>query len=286
MNNDDLFQEIQSLNYKLQGENEYLKYLLSEKEEDIVSEEHRFLGKLIYIRPDGVKIYASNSKQLIPNIQHWYFNRPLNNEHVKSLVKVSLDKKCLEGVIDILESEEDELCVVNGQHRVESIKEISKNDDKFNQVLIVNVHPVKSFDSDEAEKIFLATNNIQNVEMRDRPQKKLKNICNRMVLRYPNGITKNPSGKANLHRMDIKELYNLLQYNETFLDENNSEDYLFEKLVELNTELSNMSYEDIFGSKRKTEKKDKLYAGAHKDNFYLGVQKSNQFAITFLKKFK
>jgi hypothetical protein len=283
MNNDDQFQQIQTLNYKQQGEIEYLKYLLYEKDENI---DHRFLGQLIYIRPDGVKIYASNSKQLIPNIQHWYYNRPLNSEHVQSLIDVSLDKKCLEGVIDILESEDEELCVVNGQHRVESIKEISKKDDKFNQVLIVNVHPVKSFESEEAEKIFLATNNIQNVEMRDRPQKKLQNICNRMMERYPNGITRNPSGKANLHRMDIKELYNLLQYNETFMNENNSEDYLFEKLVELNTELSNMSYEDIFGSKRKTEKKDKLYAGAHKDNFYLGVQKSNQFAITFQNKFK
>ena len=282
MNIDEEFQQLQTLNYKQQGEIEYLKYLLSEKDENI---DHRFLGKLIYVRPDGVKIYASNSKQLIPNIQHWYYNRPLNSEHVQSLIDVSLDKKCLEGVIDILESEDEELCVVNGQHRVESIKEISKKDDKFNQVLIVNVHPVKSFESEEAEKIFLATNNIQNVEMRDRPQKKLQNICNRMMERYPNGITRNPSGKANLHRMDIKELYNLLQYNETFMNENNSEDYLFEKLVELNTELSNMSYEDIFGSKRKTEKKDKLYAGAHKDNFYLGVQKSIQFAITFQTKF-
>ena len=282
MNIDEQFQQLQTLNYKQQGEIEYLKYLLSEKDVNI---DHRFLGQLIYLRPDGVKVYASNSKQLIPNIQHWYYNRPLNSEHVQSLIEVSLDKKCLEGVIDILESEDEELCVVNGQHRVESIKEISKKDDKFNQVLIVNVHPVKSFESDEAEKIFLATNNIQNVEMRDRPQKKLQNICNRMVERYPNGITRNPSGKANLHRMDIKELYNILQYNDTFLDENNSEDYLFEKLIELNIELSNMSYEDIFRSKRKTEKKDKLYSGAHKDNFYLGVQKSIQFAITFQNKF-
>lgn len=283
MDNNDDFQQLQLLNYTLQGQIEYLKYCLSKKEE---INDHRFLGKLIYVRPDGVKIYASDSKQLVPNIQHWYYNRPLNKDHVQSLVDVSLEKKCLEGVIDILESEDEELCVVNGQHRVESIKEISKKDDKFNQVLIVNVHPVKSFDSDEAEKIFLATNNIQNVEMRDRPQKKLQNICNRMLERYPNGITRNPSGKANLHRMDIKELYNILQYNETFLDEHNSEDYLFDKLVELNTELSNMSYEDIFRSKRKTEKKDKLYAGAHKDNFYLGVQKSNHFAVTFQTKFK
>lgn len=283
MDNDEYFQEIQNLNYSLQGENEYLKYILSEKEENI---DHRFLGKLIFVRPDGVKMYAANSKMLVPNLIHWYYNRPLNTDHVKSLIDVSLNRKCLEGVIDILESEEDELCVVNGQHRIESIKEITKNDDKFNQTLIVNVHPVKSFDSDQAEKIFIATNNIQNVEMRDRPQKKLQNICKRMMERYPKGITKNPSGKAKLHRMDVKELYNILQYNETFLNENNSEDYLFEKLIELNTELSNMSYEDIFRSKRKTDKKDKLYTGAHKDNFYLGVQKSNNFAITFQNKFK
>jgi hypothetical protein len=284
MDTDENFQKLQSLNYRLQGENEYLTFLLSEKDEN--ENIHRFLGKLIFVRPDGVKIYASNSKQLIPNLIHWYYNRPLNTDHVKSLVDVSLNKKCLEGVIDILESEDGELSVVNGQHRVESIKEISTTDEVFTQTLIVNVHPVISFDSDEAEEIFLATNNIQNVEMRDRPQKKLKNICSRMMDRYPNAITKNKSGKANLHRMDIKEMYNTLQYNDTFLDEKNSEDYLFEKLVELNIEISNMSYEDIFRSKRKSDKKDKLWFGAHKDNFYLGIQKPNQFAVTFQNKFK
>ena len=47
-----------------------------------------------------------------------------------------------------------------------------------------------------------------------------------------------------------------------------------------------MSYEDIFGNRRTTKKKDKLYTGANKDNFYLGVQTDNQFNITFQNKFK
>jgi hypothetical protein len=35
-----------------------------------------------------------------------------------------------------------------------------------------------------------------------------------------------------------------------------------------------------------SDEKDKLWFGAHKDNFYLGIQKPNQFAVTFQNKFK
>jgi hypothetical protein len=133
----------------------------------------------------------------------------------------------------------------------------------------------------EANEIFLATNNTKNVELRYLPQTKLQNICNRLIDRYPKSITNNKTGKANLHRLDKKQLYNLIQFNDSCNNENNTEDYLFEKIVSLNLKLSNQSYEELFGSKRTSQRKGKSYDGAQKEGFYLGLKNDTQLAILF-----
>ena len=265
------------------GEEEEVEDKGEEGVEEEVVEDHIFLGKLIHQRPDNVKIYASSTKRLFPNVDPWVFNRLLDLEHVEKLQNIMNEKVCFEGNIDVLECK-GELCVVNGQHRVEAIKASMKEDETFDREVLVNVHSVSSFESEEANEIFRATNNNKNVEMRDNPQTKFQNICNRLKDRYPGGITSNKSGKANLHRLDKKQLYNLMQYNEYFNDETNVEDVLFQKIIELNTEYSNKSYETLLG--RRGVKKDKRYNGACKDNFYLGLLTENQLAIMFQTRFK
>lgn len=240
------------------------------------------LGKLLYTRPDEVRIYVSEARRLISNVSHWHFNRALDEVHVDNLEKIISEKNYLEGSIDLLESK-DGLCVVNGQHRVEALKRILIKDDTFKHDLIVNVHPVESFDCERANEIFRATNNIKNVETRDKPQGKIQNICKRIKDRYPQAITENKSGKANLHRMDLKELYNILQYNDECNNPNKTEDQLFQKFIDLNTKLSNTSYKELLG--RQTEKKDKMYDGACRENFYFGLLKDTRKNIEFAKHF-
>lgn len=264
---------------------DYYELKLEEEKEGI--KDHIFLGKHIHTRKDGVKYYIADTKRFIPNVVPWQYNRPLNQEHVYELKELIIQNITMEGNIDVLECG-GELCVVNGQHRIEAMKSITENDSTFNSEITVYVHPVDSFESDKANDIFNATNNIKNVEMRDRPQKKLQNICSKLKKNYPGIVTNNKSGKANLHRMDIKQFYNLMQYNEYFMDEQNNEETLFNDIIKMNTEFSNMSFEQLFGTKRTkniSEKKKKVYDLAIKDNFYLGIKTETQMAIEFQKRF-
>ena len=242
--------------------------------------DHIFLGKFLYERKDTVMIYVAECRKLIPNIIPWQYNRKLDDNHVEDLKNIILKKESFEGNIDILKCG-DELCIVNGQHRVKALQNIMDQDSSFTMEVIVNLHNVSSFDSSEANDIFNATNNTKNVETRDRPDIKLQNICNRLIDKFPKGIKNNPTGKATLHRMDKKQFYNLIQYNDSFNDENNSEDYLFNKIVELNTKLSNQSFEELFNTKRTSKQRRKLYDGAVKDGFYLGIKGETQLAILF-----
>ena len=242
--------------------------------------DHIFLGKFLYERKDNVMIYVAECRKLIPNIIPWQYNRKLDDNHVEDLKNIILKKESFEGNIDILKCG-DELCIVNGQHRVKALQNIMDQDSSFTMEVIVNLHNVSSFDSSEANDIFNATNNTKNVETRDRPDIKLQNICNRLIDKFPKGIKNNPTGKATLHRMDKKQFYNLIQYNDSFNDENNSEDYLFNKIVELNTKLSNQSFEELFNTKRTSKQRRKRYDGAVKDGFYLGLKDEKQLATLF-----
>ena len=281
----DTIETLQKENEYLIAMNDYYQLKLKEEKEDI--DDHIFLGKHIHTRNDDVKYYVAKTRQFIPNIVPWQYNRSLNLEHVNELKELIINNVVLEGNIDVLECDGD-LCVVNGQHRVEAMKGITENDSTFNTEITVYVHPVDSFESDKANEIFNATNNIKNVEMRDRPQKKLQNICTKLKNNFKDSITKNKTGRANLHRMDIKQLYNLMQYNDYFMDEKNNEDKLFNDIIQMNKEFANMSFEQLFGTKRKkniSEKKRKIYEGAINDNFYLGIKSDTQMAIEFQNRF-
>ena len=265
-------------NDRLYNENKFLRTKLSMYEE----EEHIFLGKLIYERNDKSRMYVTNSRNFIPNTKAWQYNRKLDEAHVKELKKIILEHGYLEGNIDAIECE-DEYCIVNGQHRVMAMKEIMENDEKFNMEIIVNIHPVDSFESEKANDIFKATNNSKNVESEELPQIKLQKITERLRDRFPKEITNNPSGRANMHRIDQKTIYNMLQYNDTFNDSEKDVEYFVNKIIAINTKLSLRSYEGLFGNKRRNDKKDKVYKGALDSGFYLGVLHENQLAILFQK---
>jgi hypothetical protein len=248
-------------------------------------EEHHILGKLIHERPDGVKMYASSCRKLFSNTRSWEFNRPLDKEHVKELQQIISHKQCLEGHLDILWNR-NELCIVNGQHRYEAMYDLMELDIDFNREIIVNVHEVDSFNSNESNQIFIATNNIKNVKMKDNPQVKFQNICNRLKDKFPKGISNNPKrGKGTGHRLDKKELYNLIMYNDYFNNHENSEDKIFEEIVQLNSKESLKSFDDFFPRKR-AEKWKKQWDGAHESKFFLGLLNMNQLAILFSSTFK
>ena len=62
-----------------------------------------------------------------------------------------------------------------------------------------------------------------------------------------------------MHRIDQKTIYNMLQYNETFNDSEKYVEYFVNQIIAINTKLSLRSYEELFGNKRRNDKKDKIY---------------------------
>ena len=241
--------------------------------------QHIFLGKKLYKRQDKVKIYASSCRTLFPNLSPWDYNRPIDENHKLKLKEIILKKRFLEGYFDIIKCD-DNLAIVNGQHRYSAILDIMKEDHLFDMEIFCNVHEVKGFDSEEATKIFLSTNNIKNVKLSDNPQKKLMNVCERLMKQFPDGIKSNKSETATLHRIDKKELYNTMQMNEKLSNDDMSEDDLYDKMIVINNKLSLKPYKDLF--KSKSSRNIKMWEGAHKSGFFIGLKKGAMFGMFLL----
>jgi len=280
------YESLKEENDLLKGDYESLKEdyeSLKEHCDSLQKETHPLLGSLLYERDDGVKLFSPSIRRISRNIKPWKWNRGLDIDHVSKLESIIIDKKCLEGNMDILD-DGDELCIVNGQHRLEAYLRILDKDVHFDQNVLVYVHPVSSFDSEEANDIFTSTNNIKNVQMKDNPKQKIQNVCRRFQSEFPKGITQNNSGKANLHRLDIKQIYNILQYNDFCNDPNNNEDVIYQKLFDLNLEESKKGFKDFFPRIRNKESKSykqkmKLFNGASDSGFYLGMSSETQLSI-------
>lgn len=240
-----------------------------------------FLGKLLYTKKNNTKIYASSCRQLFPNLTPWDFNRPIDDKHKQHLKNIILKTNNIEGYFDILKCN-DKLCIVNGQHRYFAILDIMKENSMFDIEIFCNVHQVDDFDGEMATDIFLSTNNTKNVELKYNPDKKLQNTCSRLEKHFPGCITSNKSGRANMHRIDKKEIYNTMQMNEVFISEKYDEKQLFDKIVEKNNELSCKPYSEFFG-KSKTEKNRKLWENAIKSGFYIGLKKGPRLGWLFME---
>ncbi len=281
---DNKIKELEEDNHLLEQQNEFLQEQVSEF---INPTQHIILGKLLDKRDDGVCLYKSSARKICRNVETWSWNRAIDEDHISSLEQIILSKECLEGTMDLLFDGEN-FCIVNGQHRHKAYCNIIDEDVHFDQDIYVNVHPVSSFDSDQANNVFTSTNNIKNVEMKDNPEIKIQNVCRRLHDAFPKGITKNQGGKATLWRKDVKELYNLFQYNDEFNDPQNSENYLYDKIIELNLLESKKGVKEFFPSMRKgkskeNEKRMKKYNGATDSGFFLGMLSENQLAITLVK---
>jgi hypothetical protein len=264
--NNELKQTIRKLESKLQTKPE-------------TSPSHLFLGKLLHTNSHNIRLYVSRCRTLFPNLTPWDFNRPIDRDHQTKLTQIILDKGYLEGSFDLIECR-DKLAIVNGQHRYQALLDIMKSNPQFDMEIYCNVHPVPSFEDSLATDVFLSTNNIKNVELKDNPQEKLQNVCLRLMKQFPDGIKSNKSGRANLHRLDLKELYNVLQVNESFTDDSLTEQMMYDKLIQINHKLSLKPYTYFF--KRRSQRSDKLYQGACDCGFYLGLKKGGSLGMILM----
>ena len=169
---------------------------------------HPFLTKKNLIFKDKFKeMYACDTQDFIPNITMFSGQRPVNDEHVESLMKTLLDGKDFWGTMKVVKDIHDEIRLIDGQHRFHAYRKAMENDPIFQRNLIIEVYNTDDIGSEKTIEIFKEVNNCRNLDYI--PTVDEMNVTHKIQQRFPDMIieTKEIKKRVNRPRISKQELH-------------------------------------------------------------------------------
>lgn len=176
------------LGYSYETKEEYMPPVVEASDSDFESEEEEevnepenesdILGNLMF-ENQHVKFYLSNAKRFV-NIQIWAGQRPLDNEHIKSLARELTKQGHVVGTFKVVRSSDGKVRLLDGQHRIYAIKEILKIQPNFNCDLIIELYETDRLESNSTLRLFEKANNVLNVKPEDMPHKSALSIVDKL----------------------------------------------------------------------------------------------------------
>jgi hypothetical protein len=169
--------------------NEYVEIRSSSTEEDEKTssdeedeDEIGILGTMLFDN-GKYKLYTSD-RDFITNIKMWACQRDLNEEHVLVLKESIIFRGYMLGTFKVIRDKHGEICCIDGQHRIEALKQIMQNNSKFNCDITIEVYDVQQFESEEATKLFLDANCVLNMVNLE-PNAMIQRIIKELNREYP-----------------------------------------------------------------------------------------------------
>jgi hypothetical protein len=217
-------------------------------------------------------ICICDARELVENVETWAFNRKLNIEHVDNIYNDLKDMKIphFMGSIKILSDSKGHFRLVDGQHRLQSIRKMLDNDieHKWNMDILVEIYSVDDLNGQDAINFYQKANKNLNVTIEDQPEINIMSIIN--------GICAEPlfkccivdKDKVNRPRISKKNLYEQFKKYYTPSSILTIEE-IVDKVKHINTQISMKNNILLFGSEdnAKIIQKER----AKKIKFYLNM---------------
>lgn len=226
---------------------------------------------------EGIKLtlYKFDITTIVNDLNVWAFNRTLNQDHIDALYKAFIQQKNLHmmGTIKVVKAKEDEMQVIDGQHRLAMVKKYIEEGHTSPVNVFVEVYHVDTLDNPLVFQLFKMANTNLNVSVEDDVNMRLVNIVNALasdnVLRH--GIVDKNHGNVHRPRISKKQLYELLKDNIKAQDIKLSVDDIVKRIKDINDEISTKSNLELFRRKQPCETKMNFKHSAEKIHFYLNL---------------
>ena len=200
-------------------------------DEETEDEEFDFLKNKMY-EDENVKFYATDARDLVPNIKIWSTQRSINQDHVKELINNLKNHNHFIGTIKVVRDELNNIRIIDGQHRFCAIKKLIEKDSKFNMNIILELYETDNLDSEKTMNLFHEANSCLNVSKNDMPNVIANSIVRNLCQRFPKMIIEVKEDKrCNRPRINKRELYLKIKnyVSETSRNESDILEQIFEK---------------------------------------------------------
>jgi len=234
------------------------------------------IGKQLYsnLAFDGIKRVICNvsARELVNICDTWCFNREIDISHIKNIENDLKTQKypTLLGTMKIIYNNS-EYKVIDGQHRLEAIRNIIRDDVtmSWDFPLIVEIYDVNGLNKEIINYLYNKANENLNIRTEDHLDTFIMELIEKLM-KHPilkTGIVDKQDGNVNRPRISKKELYDKLKkYNKTPSDTTNE---LCEKIAKKNREIGTMSLMELFGNT--DEKSRKKLERAKSLGFFLNM---------------
>ena len=222
--------------------------------------ERYLLGEIYY--QDGERIQSRVSARLfVSNIQNFTFNRTLLPTHVKSLAGKILERGRVLDTISLARDSDDNLRILNGQHRVAALKQLLSENPSQDYVLYLATYTVPRLNSRETIDLFLSLN--CNMNLAENPVLgNIHQIVVRLQSKFPKAIIDHQPTRdgrvprCHRPRVDTRRLkerleVNLLNHFTGAIDADRFTDLILKK----NANYGTRPILDLFGNRRDTSQK-------------------------------
>lgn len=219
---------------------------------------------------------------LIQYVKHWVYNREIITSVVDKLYEsINEDNNIIWILTAVKERNNEELYLIDGQHRFEAIKKklTEDIDFKIDKFLYINIYYIDDINEDDEYIIDLITkiNNTAPFNMPDFPSKRIIRLINKMIKDpiFRKGITindkTNTSKQPNIHRKTLHSKFN--EYINHINDI--SDEIIIENLKKINKYISLKNFKDIYSKEEQLKQVNKnAWDKANDIKFYLGFKNS------------
>ena len=224
--------------------NEEVSYISNDEtdteEEYYISNNEKTDCVLLY-KNDKVSFYKANVN-FLKNISIWSFQRSVNNLHINSLVEDLRNKNHFIGTFKMIKCNND-IRLIDGQHRYYSILEMLKEDEDFDMDIFLEIYETDSFDSDLSKELFVNSNNVLNIKEADNPSNIATAIIKHLETLFPNTLKEVSENKKRCNKPYINKRI-LYQSLKLYIEKNQqfTKEEIINKIILKNTEYSHTSY--------------------------------------------
>lgn len=233
---------------------------------------------------ENSSLYKIDFRTLIRIIGHWSYNRPLNKDHIDGLYK-NIKNNNISWVLSAVteKGNNDQIYLIDGQHRFEAIKKIIDEDldMKINKFVYVNIYSVDNIDEDfeYIKELFIKINLNSPLENFQFPCSFSANLI-KEIIKDPvlsKGISTNPkthsAHQPMIHKKTLNEILNISHSIIKNIDIN----LIINNLKYANNRLSIMTFDNIYLNCNKSdiEKNKNNWNKAKEIGFFLGLKDCN-----------
>ena len=232
---------------------------------------------------ENSSLYKIDFRTLIINIGHWSYNRPLKKEIINNLYENIKNNNISWILSAVKEKENDNIYLIDGQHRLEAIKKIIDEDIemKINKYFYVNIYSFDNIDEDfdYINELFIKINSNTPLENINFPSSFTSKLINE-IIKDPvlsKGISTNPkTHRANqpyIHKKTLNEILNISHSIIKDIDIN----VIITNLKFANNRLSIMPFDEIYFNSNKTDIQinKNNWNKAKEVGFFLGLKDCN-----------